>query len=92
MTSITVKIPDDVYQKMKKYGRARWSEIAGRAIIEYLSKLEEGGFETTTRELLEELGEEFKKSLSELSFDEAVQRYERMRHEEWKRLSTTQAP
>ncbi len=78
MASITVKIPDNVYRKMKKYGRVKWSEIAGRAIIDYLSKLEEGGFETTTKELLEELGEEFKKSLNELSFDEAVEGYERM--------------
>ena len=60
-----------------------------KAIVEYLRRLEEDGFELTTRELLDELGEDFRKSLKELSFEDSLKGYERMREAEWKRSSTT---
>jgi len=90
MGNITLSLPEDVYRKMKKYREIKWSEIARRAIIDYLKRLE-GGYETTTGELLAELGEDFRKRLKELSFEEAVKGYEKMRREEWRRLSTIQA-
>ena len=90
MANITLSIPEDVYRKMKKYREIRWSEVARRAIMDYLKKLE-GSYETTTEELLAELGEDFRKKLRELSFEEAVEGYEKMRQAEWKRLSTIQA-
>jgi hypothetical protein len=37
-------------------------------------------------ELLEELGEDFKKTLSELSFEKAAKGYKKMRSAEWKRV------
>jgi len=91
MANITLAIPDDVYRKMKEYREIRWSEIVRRAIVEYIKKLEEGGFELTTGELLEELGEDFRKSMSELSLERAVEGYGKMRDAEWKRTSTTRA-
>ena len=90
MANITLSIPDDVYRKMKKYREIRWSEVARRAIVDYLKKLE-GSYETTTEDLLAELGEDFKKKLRELSVEEAVEGYEKMRRAEWERLSTIQA-
>ena len=72
MPNITLSIPEDVYRKMKKYGEVRWSEVARKAIVEYLRKLEEGGFELTTRELLDELGESFRESLKKLSFEDSL--------------------
>jgi hypothetical protein len=91
MANITLAIPDDIHKKMKKYREIKWSEVVRRAIVEHIKKLEEGGFELTTKELLEELGEDFRKSLSELSLEKAVEGYEKMRDAEWKRISTTQA-
>ncbi len=44
----------------------------------------------TTKELLEELGDDFRKTLSELSFEKAEKEYKKMRDAEWKRVSTTQ--
>ncbi len=46
--------------------------------------------EITTKELFEELGEDFKKTISELSFDKTVEAYEKMRDAEWMRVFTTQ--
>ena len=89
MPNITLSIPEDVYRRMKKYREVRWSEVVRKAIMEYLKRLEEGGFELTTRELLDELGESFRENLRKLSFEDSLRGYERMREAEWRRSSTT---
>ncbi|HIH44567.1 MAG TPA: hypothetical protein HA257_05685, partial [Candidatus Methanoperedenaceae archaeon] len=79
MTNITLSIPDETYASMKLHREIRWSEVVRRAITEFIGKLEERGSEATTRELLEELGEDFRKSLSGLGFEKAAEGYEKMR-------------
>jgi len=88
MPNITLSIPEELYRKMKKHPEVRWSEVARKAIIEFLRKVE-GEFKTSTDELLEELGRDFVKDLSEISFEQAVEWYEKMREVEWRRSSTT---
>ena len=83
-------IPEDVYKKMKEYD-VKWNEVLKDAIISYIQHLEKHGLEATTEELLAELGEDFMKELSEISFEEAVSAYEKMREKEWNRLYTIQA-
>jgi len=90
MPEITLSIPEDVYKKMKEYD-VKWNEVLKDAIISYIRRLEKHGMEATTEELLAELGEDFMKELSEISFEEAVSAYEKMREKEWKRLYTIQA-
>ena len=87
MTNITLSIPDEVYVKMKIHKEIRWSEVVRRAITEYMERLEEKGSEITTKDLLEELGDDFRKSLNELSFETAAKGYKKMRDAEWKRVS-----
>ncbi len=90
MTNITLSIPNEVYASMKTHKEIRWSEVVRRAIVEYMKKLEEKSWGITTRDILEELGDDFRKTLSELSFEKAAKGYEKMRDAEWKRVSTTQ--
>jgi len=90
MPEITLSIPEDVYKKMKEYD-VKWNEVLKDAIISYIRRLEKHGLEATTEELLVELGKDFMKELSEISFEEAVSAYEKMREKEWKRLYTIQA-
>ena len=90
MPEITLSIPEDVYKKMKEYD-VKWNEVLKDAITSYIRRLEKHGLEATTEELLAELGEDFMKELSEISFEEAVSAYEKMREKEWKRLYTIQA-
>ena len=90
MTNITLSIPDEIYARMKMHREIRWSEVVRRAITEFIGKLEERGSEMTTRDLLEELGDDYRKSLSELSFEKAAKGYEKMRDAEWKRVYTIQ--
>ncbi|MEM0328482.1 MAG: hypothetical protein QXN53_07920 [Thermoproteota archaeon] len=91
MANITLAIPDEIYKKMKKYKEIKWSEVVRRAIVDYIRRIEEGGFSITSEELLEELGEDFKKKLNELSDEKAIEGYEKIRDMEWKEISTTQA-
>ena len=90
MTNITLSLPDEVHVKMKMHKEIRWSEVVRRAIIEYIGKLEDKGSEITTKDLLKELGDDFRKSLNELSFEKAEKEYKKMRDAEWKRVSMIQ--
>jgi len=83
MPNITLSIPIRVYRKMKEHPEVKWSEIARKAIIDYLKKIEEI---TTTDELLEELGEDFKKELDTLSLEKSEEHLRKMSEAEWKRL------
>ncbi len=82
---LTLSIPREIYEKMKKHPEVKWSEIARKAIIEYLKKLEE---EIDTEELLKELGEDFAEELDKIDLEKAKEHYRRMREAEWKRFST----
>ena len=88
--NINLPIPDDLSRKMKKYKGIKWNEVVKQSILDYIDMLE-GGFEMTTKEILEEMGEDFKRSLDELSLEKALEGYESMRDAEWKRISMTQA-
>jgi len=90
MPNITLSIPDEIYRKMKKYSEIKWSEVVRKAIVDYLKKLEESKTEISTKELLEELSDDFKKCLDELDFEKALEGYKKMRDGEWKRISTIQ--
>ncbi|HII61104.1 TPA: hypothetical protein HA331_05005 [Pyrococcus horikoshii] len=37
---MTISVPDDLYEIMKKHREIKWSEIARRAMWEYARKLE----------------------------------------------------
>lgn len=88
MPNITLSVPDEIYKKMKKYSEIKWSEVVRKAILEYLRKLEENKVETSTKEILKELGEEFKKILDELELEKAVEGYRKIEDVEWKRFYT----
>ncbi len=90
MTNITLSLPHEVHDKMRMHKEIRWSEVVRKAINDYVEKLEEKGSDITTKKLLEELGDDFKKKLSELSFETAEKEYKKMRAAEWKRVSTIQ--
>jgi len=75
---------------MKGHPEVKWSEVARRAIIEYLKRIEEPRM-VSSEELLEELGEEFARALSEISLERAIRHYEMMRERGWERFSTIRA-
>ena len=85
MPHITLSIPKNVYNEMKKHKEVNWSEIARRAIIKYLLELKEN---MHSKEILANLSEESKKVLFELERKKAVKIYKKMREKEWKRIKS----
>ena len=89
MPNITLSIPLEVYRKMEEHPEIKWSEVARRAIVEYLAKIEAEKLES--EELLSLLGEEFRKELQETPVEKYEKALKETRDGEWKRLSTTPA-
>jgi len=87
MPNITLSVPPEVYRKMKEHPEIKWSEVARRAIVEYLAKIE--AEELESEELLSLLGEEFRKELEETPVEKYEAALKETRDAEWKRLSTT---
>ena len=57
MPNITISIPKELYDKMKKHPEIRWSTVIRKFLERYLMQLE-GKYELPAKELLEELGME----------------------------------
>jgi len=68
MPNITLSVPPDLDRRMKKHPETKWSEVARKAIAEYLAKIE--AEELSSDELLSLLGEEFRKELESTPVEE----------------------
>ena len=40
MANITLSLPEELHKKIRKHSEIRWSEIARKAIAEYIENLE----------------------------------------------------
>jgi len=54
MANITLSLPEELYQKLKDHPEIRWSEIARKAIQQYLDELELLDKLTTNSQLTDE--------------------------------------
>ncbi len=87
MPNITLSVPPDLYRRMKRHPEIKWSEVARKAIAEYLAKIE--AEELGSDEILSLLGEDFKKELESTPVEEYEKALKETRDAEWKRLSMT---
>ena len=90
MVNVTISIPQELYDKMKKFSEVRWSEVVRKALSDYIGRLEivEGG--VVSSEKLAAMLKDSNLDVSCVDLDKAVEFYEKGRKLEWKRLSTTQ--
>lgn len=90
MANITVSIPKELYEKMKRHSEVRWSEVVRKALANCVDRLEivEGGV-VPMRKLAKKL-KDSGVDISSIDLDKAIEYYEEGRKLEWKRLSTTQ--
>ena len=87
--NVTFSFPEDLYNKMKKHKEVNWSAVVRNAVKEYLSKLEREDKSITSENLLKEL-ENKGFNAKEITFEEAVKFYNKMKEKEWKRTFTIQ--
>ena len=90
MTNMTISIPSELCEKMKRHSEIKWSEVVRKSIADYINKMEiiEEGVVPSS-----ELANMLKDSnidLADITLDKATEQYEKGRKLEWKRLSTTQ--
>ena len=68
MVNMTIAIPVDLHEKMKKHNEIKWSEIARRAIREYIEDLDKFDKLTASSKLdeddIDELDHKIKKDIS----------------------------
>jgi hypothetical protein len=91
MPNITVSIPEEIYQRMKKRSDVCRSQVTRNAILDQLEKLESPAeFHASSGELRKKLADAGVK-LDRVSVKKAVSLSGKMRRLEWKRVSSIQA-
>jgi metal-responsive CopG/Arc/MetJ family transcriptional regulator len=90
MVNITVSIPQELCDKMKRYSEVKWSEVVRKALVDYVGRMEkvEGG--VVPSEKLAAMLKDSNLDVSNVNLERAVEYYEEGRKLERKRLSTTQ--
>jgi metal-responsive CopG/Arc/MetJ family transcriptional regulator len=91
MANLTVSIPKELCEKMKRHSEVKWSEVVRKALSEYVDRLElvEGGVVPmkTLAKRMKEKGVD----VSKIDLEKAIKYYEEGRKLGRKRLSTIQA-
>ncbi|NJF25184.1 hypothetical protein [Thermococcus sp. Bubb.Bath] len=85
MPNITLSVPPDVYKKMKEHSEIRWSEVARKAIVGYLERLEKGNLELPAKDILKMLGKDFEKKVTETPLETYERFHKKAREAEWTR-------
>ncbi len=67
MPHITLSIPKDILEKMKRHPEIKWSEVARRAIRRYLMELED---EVSGDDILNELPADIREKIEKLEWKE----------------------
>jgi len=90
MVNITISIPEELHNKMKRYSEVKWSEVVRKALADYVGRLEivEGG--VVPSEKLAAMLKDSNLDVAGVDLEKAVEHYNKGRKLEWKRLSTTQ--
>jgi hypothetical protein len=90
MTNMTISIPSELFEKMKKHAEIKWSEVVRKSIADYINKMEivKGGVVPSS--ILVAMLKDSNLELSDITLEKAAEQYEKGRDLEWKRLSSTQ--
>ena len=82
MAHITLSIPDEVYEEMKKHPEIKWSEVARQSIIKKTLSLRNP---ISGKELLKLLPQDTQKSIKSADKTKTIEFYKKMKEKEWKR-------
>lgn len=85
MAHITLSIPDKLYRRMKEHPEIKWSEVARKAIGEYLSSVRG---KSTAEEIRRALPPETLETLKGISKEKARETYKEAVAKEWARTKS----
>ena len=77
MVNITVSVPQDLYDKMKRYSEVRWNDVARKALTEYVARLEIVEGVVVPSEKLAAMLKDAGLDVSNIDLDKAVEYYEK---------------
>ncbi len=77
MPHITLSIPEELLERMRRHPEIKWSEVARKAIRRYLLELED---EVSGEEILDALPEEVKEKIEKLEWKEFSERVVSLRN------------
>jgi hypothetical protein len=86
MPNITFSVSDVLYEKMKKFPEIKWSTLYRQTIEQYLEKLEHPNIIPIT-----ELREKLRKNgitMDDLTHEQVIENYKKMKELEWERTSS----
>jgi hypothetical protein len=90
MTNMTISIPSELCEKMKKHAEVKWSEVVRKSIADYINKMEIAQGGVVPSSILAAMLRDSNLEVSDITLDKATEQYEKSGDLEWKRLSTTQ--
>jgi metal-responsive CopG/Arc/MetJ family transcriptional regulator len=90
MTNMTISIPSELCEKMKKHAEVKWSEVVRKSIADYINKMEMVNGGVVPSSILVAMLKDSNLDLSNITLEKATEQYEKSSDLEWKRLSTTQ--
>ena len=87
MTNMTISIPSELCEKMKRHAEIKWSEVVRKSIADYINKMEiiEEGVVLSSK--LANMLKDSNIDLADITLDKATEQYEKGRKLEWKRLA-----
>jgi hypothetical protein len=77
MVNITVPIPQELYEKIKKYPQTDWNKITNKAIADYIERLEKTDGKIVSAEKLAGMLRESNLDVSCVDLDKAIECYEK---------------
>ncbi len=86
MVHMTLNIPKDLHERMKKHPEIKWSEVARRSFAEYLTELSD---ETHSYELMGLLRDETVSAIRSLKKDDIRKMNDEMVKLEWERMRSS---
>ncbi len=86
MVHMTLNIPKDLHERMKKHPEIKWSEVARRSFAEYLTELSD---ETRSYELMGLLRDETVSAIRSLKKDDIRKMNDEMVKLEWERMRSS---
>ncbi len=85
MPHITLSIPQDVYDLMKKHPEVKWTQIVRERIHSYVEELEG---ETTMERIRQKIDPKVLAAIPDVSKEDAKAWVRKMREKEWKKRSS----
>ena len=82
MTNMTLAVPEDLHEIMRKHNEIKWSEIARKGIIDKIVSLRDV---MKSKDIFNLLSFETQKDIKEVPKKEWVEFYKNLEEKEWKR-------